>query len=302
LLVEPFAGGGIISLTGLFEDLVDRVVMVEKDEQIASVWRAVVAGDSKWLAEQIVRFDLSKESVIDEIKTKPKDLKHLAFQTILKNRTFHGGILAEGSGLLRYGENGKGVRSRWYPRTLERRFLNLGLVSSRIDFRQDDGLEVLTQYASLPDVIHFIDPPYTAGGRKAGKRLYKYCELDHERLFCICEDLQGAFLMTYDNAEEVKHMARRHGFEMRLISMTSTHHAQMNELVISRNLSWMDGFPSVREPEGTYEVSSKPRAETKLSPQAARRWRAHTKDGDSPLGSPQTDSCRCGEKVAGIPQ
>jgi len=35
--VEPFAGGGIISLTALFERLVDRVVMVELDEDIASV-------------------------------------------------------------------------------------------------------------------------------------------------------------------------------------------------------------------------------------------------------------------------
>jgi len=34
--VEPFAGGGIISLTALFERLVDRVVMVELDEDIAS--------------------------------------------------------------------------------------------------------------------------------------------------------------------------------------------------------------------------------------------------------------------------
>jgi DNA adenine methylase len=32
VLVEPFAGGGIISLTALFENLVERVVMVELDD------------------------------------------------------------------------------------------------------------------------------------------------------------------------------------------------------------------------------------------------------------------------------
>ncbi len=36
-LVEPFAGGGIISLTALFENLVERVVMVELDDEIAAV-------------------------------------------------------------------------------------------------------------------------------------------------------------------------------------------------------------------------------------------------------------------------
>ena len=35
VLVEPFAGGGIISLTAAFEQLADRVVMVELDQQIA---------------------------------------------------------------------------------------------------------------------------------------------------------------------------------------------------------------------------------------------------------------------------
>ena len=37
ILVEPFAGGGIISLTALFENLVQRVVMVELDDEIGAV-------------------------------------------------------------------------------------------------------------------------------------------------------------------------------------------------------------------------------------------------------------------------
>src|SRR5713226_1262302 len=124
LLIEPFAGGGIISLTALFENLVDRVVMVEIDEEVAAVWQSVVNGDAKWLADQILKFDLTKEAVIAEISKAPKDLKHRAFQAILKNRTFHGGILAEGSTFLKYGENGKGIHSRWYPLTLAKRFIN----------------------------------------------------------------------------------------------------------------------------------------------------------------------------------
>lgn len=42
VLIEPFAGGGIISITALFEELVERVVMVELDEDVAAVWQAVV--------------------------------------------------------------------------------------------------------------------------------------------------------------------------------------------------------------------------------------------------------------------
>ena len=257
ILIEPFAGGGIISLTALFEEFVSRVVMVEIDEEIAAVWQSVVDGHAEWIAKKILSFELTKESVIDEISRTSVDLREKAFQTILKNRTFHGGILAEGSGFLKYGENGKGIRSRWYPATLSKRFSNLKLVADRILFYKDDGLEVIQKYSRRQDVVFFIDPPYTAGGKRAGKRLYRHFTLDHERLFTLCESVKGDFLMTYDNADEVKMMARNHGFQMRLIPMTNTHHATMQELVIGKDLSWMDRYAAVHEPIAEYKTEGK---------------------------------------------
>jgi hypothetical protein len=47
VLVEPFAGGGIISLTAAFEHLADSVIMVELDDQIAAVWQTILAGDAQ---------------------------------------------------------------------------------------------------------------------------------------------------------------------------------------------------------------------------------------------------------------
>lgn len=252
ILVEPFAGGGIISLTALFEHLVQRVVMVELDEDIAAVWQAIVEGQASWIAQRILEFDLTKETLLEELsKTKP-DVREKAFHTILRNRTSHGGILAGGSGLLKHGENGKGIRSRWYPQTLAKRFSAIENVASRIDFRQQDGLNVMQENVGRSDAVFFIDPPYTAGGKKAGKRLYRYSEIDHEKLFGICESLAGDFLMTYDNAEEVRELAGSHGFQMRLIPMTNTHNATMEELVIGKDLSWMDSYPAVHEPGAEY--------------------------------------------------
>ncbi len=254
LLVEPFAGGGSISLTALFDNLVDDVVMVELDEDIAAVWQSIVQGDAPWLAQQILAFDLTRETVVAATANAPVSVRERAFQTILKNRTLHGGILAEGAGYLKTGENGKGIRSRWYPATLARRFRDLGTMQDRIDFRCENGLDVIQEFAAAPDVIFFIDPPYTAGGKKAGKRLYRYNELDHEQLFARCESIAGDFLLTYDNADEVRALARRHGFQMRLTPMNNTHHATMEELVIGKNLTWMDRFRAVHEPDADYVV------------------------------------------------
>ena len=75
ILVEPFAGGGIISLTALFENLAERVVMVELDDEIAAVWQSVVNGDAEWLANRILAFHLTKETVIQEITKTSEDTK-----------------------------------------------------------------------------------------------------------------------------------------------------------------------------------------------------------------------------------
>ena len=271
LLIEPFAGGGIISLTALFEDLVKHAVMVEIDQDVAAVWQSVVDGHATWLAKRILEFDLSRESVLEELSKLNANTREKAFQTILKNRTYHGGILADGSGLLKHGENGKGIQSRWYPTTLARRFNDLNLIANRISFRKEDGLDVIQEYSSRKDAVFFIDPPYTAGGKKAGSRLYRHCALDHERLFSLCETIRGDFLMTYDNADEVKVMARKHKFQMRLIPMNNTHHATIEELVIGKDLSWMDQHPAVHEPEAVYKVSSKKKsAPAKRSKQIKR--------------------------------
>jgi DNA adenine methylase len=253
-LVEPFAGGAIVSLTALFERWVEKVVMVELDDEVAAVWEAIFGGDAEWLANRVLTFQMSREAVEAELKRRPATTREKAFQTLLKNRTFHGGILAQGSGLIKHGESGRGIGSRWYPKTLAQRIVNLRQIAARVDFHHDDGLKVMKEFANRPDAVFFIDPPYTAGGKKAGKRLYKHNELDHQYLFSLCQSLVGEFLMTYDEAEEVKEMARRCGFQMRLIPMKNTHNATLREIVIARDLSALDELPSVAEPNGEYSA------------------------------------------------
>lgn len=237
-LVEPFAGGGIVGLTAAFESLAQRVLMVELDADVASVWQTILNGQGQWLADQIVDFPLTPEAVQCQLAWEPVEIRERAFKTILRNRINHGGILAPGSGVLKHGEKGKGLASRWYPQTLKKRILDIQTVKDKIQIVQNDGLQVLRAHAHRTDAVFFIDPPYTAGGKKAGARLYTHSEIDHEELFCIAATLAGDFLMTYDNAEDVVSLAQKHGFAVKAIAMKNTHHAEMKELLIGRDLSW----------------------------------------------------------------
>lgn len=239
--IEPFAGGGIVGLTVAFEHLADLVVLVERDEQVAAVWHTIINTEDggQWLADQIMNFRLTPESAKALLSSRPRSLKEKAFQTIVWNRVNHGGILAPGAGMLKFGENGKGILSRWYPETIRRRILDIARIRDRIKFIRGDGFEVIRKYAQCADVVFFIDPPYTASAKKAGARLYKYHQVDHEELFLLAEKIKGDFLMTYDDAEEVRALAVTHRFETRLVAMNSTHHATMNELLIGHDLAWV---------------------------------------------------------------
>ena len=238
VFVEPFVGGGIVSLSVAFEDLADQVVMVELDDEVSSVWKTLLYGDTGSLIKKVLEFEVNLPNVIETLAKQPECPEDLAFKTLLKNRTFHGGILAPGSAPIKNGENGRGLKSRWYPETLSKRIKDIERKKNKLEFIQGDGLSYLRRETSNENAVFFIDPPYTASAKKAGTRLYKHNILNHEELFEIVSQLKGDFLMTYDFDSKVIELADRHGFDMHPISMNNTHHSIMTELLIGKDLSW----------------------------------------------------------------
>ncbi len=239
-LIEPFAGGAIVGLTVAFERLANHVTLVELDERVAAVWETIINnGEGEWLAQQIEQFDFNFEKVREILQQEDLPVREKAFRTILQNRTAHGGILAPGAGLVKYGENGKGIASRWYPQTLAKRIRDIGSIREKINFIHGDAFQVIAEN-SYSDVAFFIDPPYTAGkGKRAGSRLYTHFEINHEQLFSLLENTAADFLLTYDNDEYVKELSIKHGFQYAEIAMQNTHLERMTELLIGRDLDWI---------------------------------------------------------------
>jgi DNA adenine methylase len=149
--IEPFAGGGIASLTTAFENRAEWVTMVELDEQVAAVWRVILQqpDGGEWLANRIIHFDLTPENAQKVLGQPHPSLRDVAFRTLLKNRITHGGILAAGVGILKHGENGKGIKSRWYPETLRKRILDIVQQRDHIQFIEGDGIKVLSSLTHL---------------------------------------------------------------------------------------------------------------------------------------------------------
>ena len=234
-LIEPFAGGGIVSLTAIFDNLADTVTMVELDDDIAAVWSTLLNGKCEWLAKEIASFSPTRETLSQLSTSHDMSIEQQAFATIVRNRVARGGILAPGAGIVKNGENGKGLTSRWYPETLCSRIADISARRERIKFLHSDGLQVMRENAHRTDCVWFIDPPYTI----AGKRLYRHSDIDNNLLFEIASSFAGDFLMTYDNVNEIRYLADKYRLAYRLISMNTTHHTAKYELLISRSFDWL---------------------------------------------------------------
>jgi len=219
--------------------LADHITLVELDPQVAAVWKTILRGNGYALANRIETFKFTPETVKAELAKKDLSIEDQAFQTILKNRVNRGGILAPGAGMVKNGENGKGLASRWYPATLSRRIQQIVKIRDRFTFIEGDGVEILKKNLHRTDAAFFIDPPYTAGGKKAGSRLYAHSELNHQVLFEVCSRLAGNFLMTYSNDKTAQDLVRQSQLVMKEVAMKNTHHAKMTELLIGRDLSWL---------------------------------------------------------------
>ena len=235
--VEPFAGGGIVGLTVAAENLADQVVLSEIDDAVASVWHTLINGsaaDVDWLCQQILDFDMTLPNVSAILTASADTTTKRAFQTIIRNRVQRGGILAPGASLMKEGENGKGLKSRWYPETLVRRIMAIQHLRHRLIFRQEDAFAIIEEWGEDPRIAWFLDPPYTAGGKKAGQRLYTHPSINHSRLFASIMMTQGECLMTYDDAPEVHELVQQHSLVVERVPMKNTHHNILYELLITK--------------------------------------------------------------------
>ncbi len=238
LLVEPFAGGAITSLTAVMENLVPRCLLVELDQDVAAFWVAVLHLPGQ-LIERIDEFTPTRDSVNLLEHQQPRTVIERGFRTLVLNRTRRGGILAKGAALTRTGENGKGLASRWYPNTIKQRLKAIAEYAGQIDFLAADGLTILERMLIepiQPGLAVFVDPPYTAEGKRAGRRLYTHNHIDHARLFRILAQIAergGEVMATYDESPEILALIEQYGFHAVRVMMKNTHHDHISELVIT---------------------------------------------------------------------
>ena len=237
LLIEPFVGGGVISLTAVMEGYARSCLMTEIDRDVAAFWHAALASGPD-LARRITQFTPTRAAFRALVEAPIDTVEDHGFRTFVLNRVRRGGILANGASFSRVGENGRGIASRWYPETLSKRILAIHEFSDRIQFAESDGvalLRTLSRFISGSDAVIFLDPPYTAKGKQAGKRLYNHSRVNHSELFEIAVTSGVNFMMTYDCSPEILSLVHKYRLHAVRVYMKNTHHNRIPELVITNS-------------------------------------------------------------------
>jgi DNA adenine methylase len=106
-LIEPFAGGAVVSLTAVMEDLVQQSILSELDTSVAAFWQAALYYNED-LRGCITKFVPTRERVEALQSSNPQTVLEKGFRTLVLNRTRRGGILAKGASLPGRAKTAKG--------------------------------------------------------------------------------------------------------------------------------------------------------------------------------------------------
>ena len=204
--LEPYAGGAAVALHLLLEHQVPTVWINDVDTRIGAFWHAV-----RDHSEELCRRISSVSIDLDQWKRQRHiyvyecgDVVDVAFATLFLNRTNRSGVLL--GGII----GGKEQRGKW---KMGARFNRQNLIArieaiadqmERIRVTCMDAVELLTSIASTEsDTFVFLDPPYY---HKVDRRLYwnDYTPEDHERIADVLLKSKCAWLLTYDDCEEIR--------------------------------------------------------------------------------------------------
>jgi DNA adenine methylase len=232
LFLEAFTGSGILGLTMLVEERIDRLLLVEKDPDYVAVWQTALGADAAWLIGQLLALAPTRVAMRAVMTREPTSRKELALRTLVESWGYHRGRRTKGFGFLpdesAHG-SGASLKRAWKPQELALRIRVLHDLRRRITVYQGCGIQTITEHATRRDVFVYADPPYPT----AGERMYVHSDVDLPALLAGCQQAQGPAVMSCEDHADVVQQAEALGLDCLKVHMHSATNQQMGELLIS---------------------------------------------------------------------
>ncbi|MEU1809213.1 DNA adenine methylase [Micromonospora aurantiaca (nom. illeg.)] len=232
--VEPYAGGAGAALALLVTGQVREIVINDLDPAVYAFWRAVVT-EREAFSDLLVNAVLTVEEWTKQKEaylTAPRDdYLTLGFATFYLNRTNRSGVLNGGPIGGKDQSGNYKIDARFNKQALSERLRLLSLYSNRISVRNEDGLQVIKEFAASPSAFVYADPPYV---EKAGSLyLNSFTKSAHQSLAdCINSLSETKWLLTYDDVPLVHELYSDRRRELFSLNYSAHRVAKANEVMI----------------------------------------------------------------------
>ena len=238
--VEPYAGGSSVALFLLFNKIVDRITINDKDRSIYAFWHCVL-NNSRKLCELVehTNVDIENWKHQREIQRNKKtvDLLTLGFSTFFLNRTNISGIINGGvmGGLE---QNGKyKIDCRFNKNELISRIQNISARKKHIKLYKKDALKLIDKIKNeslTEETIFYFDPPYYLKGSSLYMNYYE--KEDHQIVSEKIKEIQNVhWIVSYDNAVEIQSLYSKFRNKKYTFKHTAHHSKVGNEILFFSN-------------------------------------------------------------------
>lgn len=223
LFVEPFCGGASVSIALLEDGVVDEIAINDVDPLIAQFWMTVFSKeDAEWLADRVSEVPLTVEEWKRQKALKPASQREAALKCLYLNRTSFNGIIHQSGPLGGWGQKNIKIGVRFNRQRIADRILSLSELRSKVTVANEGWRTFCERFAADERAIIYLDPPYY---HKA-EQLYGHVfdEGEHEALRDFLRKLSRPWLLSYDDAQEVRDLYSEVTSKARVIDNTySTH-------------------------------------------------------------------------------
>lgn len=211
--VEPFAGGAGLGITLLLHGYAKRITLNDIDPLVYSFWKSALE-DTDDLCKLIssTRVSMAEWYRQREVVESPNGRSRieLAFAAIYLNRCNRSGILRGG---VIGGQEQSGpwkMDARFNKDTLIKKIKAVAACKSSITVCKRDAGELLKDASLRSDgpLFWYLDPPYYVKGQE----LYEnhYVQEDHVALAKLVSELKDPWIVSYDNAAEIKKLFQKY--------------------------------------------------------------------------------------------
>ncbi|WP_439858301.1 DNA adenine methylase [Pseudomonas syringae] len=233
--VEPYAGGAGVALELLFHEYASIIHINDLDPAVYSFWHSAVHSTEalcrlindtpvnmeNWRAYKSVLDNVAQYSTLD-----------VAMATFFLNRTNRSGILKAGV-IGGQAQSGKWkLDVRYNKQDLIKRIELIGRFKNRIKVYNLDAVALLSELEPIlpPKTLFYLDPPYYVKGAGLYRNFYNHD--DHVGIAKAMEQVKHPWIVSYDNAVEIKAMYSEYRQDEYFLSYTAQQKKKGSEVMI----------------------------------------------------------------------